>query len=206
MATEGEGSVSRWIGDLAGGGDTEAAAQQLWERYFERLVNLAHARLRAASRGPADEEDAALSAFNSFCQSAAAGRYPRLRDRDDLWRLLVAITARKVIDQTRRERRQRRGGGQVVGEAELGGSDPGAGIGLDQLASEGPTPEFAAMVADECRQRLAGLRDDALRRIALQRMEGYNNEQIAAQMGCSPRSVERKLRLIRKEWLREGSP
>ena len=61
MATEGEGSVSRWIGDLAGGGDTEAAAQQLWERYFERLVNLARARLRAASRGPADEEDAALA-------------------------------------------------------------------------------------------------------------------------------------------------
>ena len=206
MATEGEGSVSRWIGDLAGGGDVEAAAQQLWERYFERLVHLAHARLRAAPRGPADEEDAALSAFNCFCQSAAAGRYPQLRDRDDLWRLLVAITARKVIDQTRRERRQRRGGGQVVGEAKLGGSDPGAGIGLDQLAGEGPTPEFAAMVADECRQRLAGLRDDSLRRIALQRMEGYNNEQIAMEMGCSLKSVERKLRLIRKEWLREGSP
>ncbi|MBV8611765.1 MAG: RNA polymerase subunit sigma-70 [Singulisphaera sp.] len=206
MVTESEGSVSRWIGDLAGGGDTEAAAQQLWERYFERLVHLAHARLRAAPRGPADEEDAALSAFHSFCQGAAAGRYPQLRDRDDLWRLLVALTARKVIDHTRRERRHRRGGGQVVGEATLGGSDPGAGVGLDQLAGEGPTPDFAALVADECRQRLAGLRDEALRRIALRRMEGYSNEQIAAQMGCSRRSVQRKLRLIRKAWLREGSP
>jgi len=206
MATEGEGSVSRWLGDLAGGGDAEAAAQQLWERYFERLVHLAHARLRAAPRGPADEEDAALSAFHSFCQGAAAGRYPQLRDRDDLWRLLVALTARKVIDHTRRERRHRRGGGQVVGEATLGGSDPGAGVGLDQLAGEGPTPDFAALVADECRQRLAGLRDDSLRRIALRRMEGYTNEQIAAQMRCSLRSVERKLRLIRKAWLREGSP
>jgi DNA-directed RNA polymerase specialized sigma24 family protein len=48
------------------------------------------------------------------------------------------------------------------------------------------------------------LHDDSLCRIALQRMEGYNDEQIAAQMGCSLRSVERKLRLIRKEWLREG--
>ncbi|MBV8316476.1 MAG: hypothetical protein JOZ53_16175, partial [Planctomycetaceae bacterium] len=114
--------------------------------------------------------------------------------------------ARKVIDQTRRERRQRRGGGQVVRDAELGGSDPGAGIGLDQLAGEGPTPEFAAMVADEFSQRLAGLRDEALRRIAPRRMEGYNNEQIAAEMGYSLRSVERKLHLIRKAWLREGSP
>ena len=153
-----------------------------------------------------DEEDAASSAFESFCRGAQLGRFPRLDDREDLWRILVTITARKAADLMQREQALRCGGGRVVGEAKLGGLDPGAEIGLDQLATEGPTPEFAAMVADECHQRLAGLRDDSLRRIALQRMEGYNNEQIAAEMGCSLRSVERKLRLIRKAWLREGSP
>ena len=144
--------------------------------------------------------------FDSFGRGAAAGRFPQLGSRDDLWRLLVTITARKAADLVQPERALRRGGGRVVGEAKLGGLDPGAGIGLDQPATEGPTPEFAAMVADECRQRHAGLRDDSLRRINLQRMEGYNNEQIAAQMGCSLRSVARKLRLIREGWLREGSP
>src|SRR4051812_39536096 len=45
MLAEGEGSVSRGIGDLKG---DQAAAQPLWERDFDRLVRLADARLRAA--------------------------------------------------------------------------------------------------------------------------------------------------------------
>jgi hypothetical protein len=69
-----DGSVTRWIGDLKAGGDS--AAQHLWERYFHRLVHLAWARLRAARRAGAieDEEDAALSAFESFCRGTSEGR------------------------------------------------------------------------------------------------------------------------------------
>src|SRR5207237_10567463 len=96
MAAQDDGSVTRWIGDLKAGGDS--AAQHLWERYFHRLVHFARARLRAARRAGAiaDEEDAALSAFDSFCRGAAQGRFPDLADRDGLWRLLVVITLRKV--------------------------------------------------------------------------------------------------------------
>src|SRR5690349_4606330 len=97
MADGAERSVTRWIGSLKAG-DADAA-QRLWERYFGALVRLAYARLRGAPRAAADEEDAALSAFDSFCRGAARGRYPRLDDRDDLWRLLVVITERKALDQ-----------------------------------------------------------------------------------------------------------
>src|SRR6516162_5109920 len=132
MMSQDDGSVTRWIGGLKAGGDS--AAQHLWERYFDRLVHLARARLRSARRAGAvaDEEDAALSAFDSFCRGAAAGRFPRLADRDDLWRLLVTLTARKAAEQVRRERRLKRGGGRVRGEQELGPADPAAG-GLDDL-------------------------------------------------------------------------
>jgi hypothetical protein len=60
MTPQDDGSVTKWIGDLKAGGDS--AAQHLWERYFERLVQLARARLRSARRAGAieDEEDAAL--------------------------------------------------------------------------------------------------------------------------------------------------
>jgi DNA-binding CsgD family transcriptional regulator len=34
-------------------------------------------------------------------------------------------------------------------------------------------------------------------------MEGYTTEEIAAKLDCAPRTVERKLRLIRGVW--EGS-
>src|SRR5262245_52985050 len=94
---EPQGSVTHWIGDLKAGGDT--AAQHLWERYFGRLVRLARSKLRATSRTVVDEEDAALSAFDSFCRGAERGRFPDLADRDDLWRLLVVLTVRKAIDQ-----------------------------------------------------------------------------------------------------------
>jgi hypothetical protein len=47
------------------------------------------------------------------------GRFTQLADRDDLWRLLVLIMARKASAQMRRDRRQKSGGGRVVGESEL---------------------------------------------------------------------------------------
>src|SRR4051812_20120134 len=97
--TEEQGSVSRWLSDLKAG--DHAAAQPLWDRYFDRLVRLARAKMKAArgAAAVADEEDAALSAFDSFCAGADRGRFPQLADRDDLWRLLVVITARKVLAQ-----------------------------------------------------------------------------------------------------------
>jgi DNA-directed RNA polymerase specialized sigma24 family protein len=199
-----DGSVTRWIGDLKAG--DHAAAGLLWQRYFDRLVRLAQGRLRRGLRGGAaeDEEDAALSAFHSLCEGATRGRFDRLTDRDDLWRLLVVITARKVLDQVQRNGRLKRGGGRLVDEAALGGggADP-AGACLDAIVGPEPTPEFAALIAEEVRARLDGLGDEALRQVALWRMEGYSNEEIAAKMGCVTRSVERKLNLIRRAWLGE---
>lgn len=107
--------VSRWIHELTDG-DAEAA-QRLWQHYCDRLIRLASRRLGNAHRAVADEEDVALSAFNSFLRGAAAGRFPRLEDRDDLWRLLVTITARKALAQRRRQRTKKRGAGRVRGES-----------------------------------------------------------------------------------------
>ncbi len=202
MSTEPQGSVSHWIGALKGG-DAEAA-QRLWERYFESLVRLARAKLGAVPRGEADEEDIALSAFHSFCQGAAGGRFPRLDDRYGLWRLLVTITVRKALDQSERQGRKKRGGDRVrVETAPTRGDDDARGDGLDLIVGREPTPAFAAMVADECRRLLEALGDETLRRIALLRMEGYSDPEIAARLGCGLRTVGRKLELIRKAWLRE---
>jgi DNA-directed RNA polymerase specialized sigma24 family protein len=202
MDLQPDGSVTHWLGALKAG--DAAAAQHLWERYFDGLVRLARAKLGAMPRGAADEEDVALSAFHSFCQGAARGRFPRLDDRDNLWRLLVTITARKALDQVRRQARKKRGGGRVlVGSARTGGEDDADGAGLEQVVGREPTPQFAAMVADECRRLLAALGDETLRRVALLRMEGCSDEEIAARVDCSLRTVSRKLALIRKAWLRE---
>ena len=201
MASQGDGSITKWIGDVKAGGDS--AAQHLWERYFQRLVHLARARLRSARRAGAieDEEDAALSAFDSFCRGAAAGRFPQLADRDDIWRLLVIITVRKVMGQVGRQAAAEGGGGRLVGASALIGGDAAENGALDLLAGHEPSPEVAAMVIEEYRRLREGLRTEALRQVLDLRLEGYTREEIAKQLGCAERAVKRKLDVIREAWL-----
>jgi DNA-directed RNA polymerase specialized sigma24 family protein len=198
------GSVTAWIEQLKAG--DVAAATPLWQGYFGRLVGLARRRLGAAPRAAADEEDVALSAFGSFCRAAAQGRFPRLDDRDDLWQVLMMLTARKAINFIERECSQKRGG-QMRRRTAPGRLSGGSGAdALAALPAPGPSPEFAAEVAEECRQRLEALGDDQLRHVVIDKMEGYTNEEIAARRGWSLGKVERKLRLIRKTWERDTRP
>ncbi len=204
MEAEDQGSVTIWI-DAVRAGDQEAA-RQLWRRYFESLVRLARSKLNSKAKGAADEEDVALSAFDSFYGGIAQGRFPDIADRHDLWRLLVTIAARKASNQNRWESQQKRGGGRVLCESDLiAGLEPEAD-GLAQVVGAEPSPEFAAMVADECARRLQGLPDESLRQVALLKMEGYRNEEIAEHLGCGLRTVARKLEVIRKAWLDEAIP
>jgi DNA-directed RNA polymerase specialized sigma24 family protein len=195
-------SVTVWLG-LLKEGDPESAAK-LWRRYFEALVKLSRRRLRGSARTVADEEDAALSAFDSFVRGAARGRFPRLDDRGDLWRLLVVITDRKALDQAQHELRKKRGSGKVHGMSRRGRGDTQNGD-LRHLVGAEPSPAFAALVADQCRELLARLRDDSLREVARLRMEGYSNDEVALQLKCSPRTVARKIEIIRRTWLGEGA-
>jgi len=197
-----EGSVTGWLAQLCAG--DPAAAQQLWERYFARLVGLARKKLQGAPRGAADEEDVALSAFHSFCAAAEQERFPRLLDRDGLWRLLVVITARKAAHLLRDQGRLKRGGGDAARPTPQ--ADESADALLEQALSREPTPDFAAQVAEECQRLLGRLGDDELRAVALWKMEGYTTEEIAARLGYAPRSVGRKLRLIRDLWEKEAGP
>jgi DNA-directed RNA polymerase specialized sigma24 family protein len=194
------GSVTTWIAELKAG--DARAAQRLWENYFPRLVGLARKKLHELPRRAADEEDVALSALDSFCRAAEQGRFPRLTDRDNLWHLLVTITARKALQLVRRERRQKRGGGTVRGDSAFHATPecPEEETGLERVIGTEPTPEFAAEMAEEYRQLLALLGTGDLQAIAVWRMEGYSNEEIAARLGCVPRTVERKLGLIRTVW------
>ena len=190
------GSVTRWIGALRAG--DHAAAQQLWERYFRRLVGLARKKLEHAPRRAADEEDVALSAFDSFCRNAERGRFPRLADRDSLWRLLVVLTARKAAHLVRDQDRLKRRGAAAAADSE--------DEWLDEVLSREPDPAFAAQVAEEYQRLLALLGDAGLREVAVGLMEGYKAEEIGARLGYARRSITRKLKIIRELWMYEVPP
>jgi len=186
-----EGTITHLINRLKQG--DRDAAPDLWQAYFHRLVALARTRLRGAT-GLADEEDVVLSVFDSFYRGVERGRFPALQDRDDLWRLLFVLTVRKAINLVKYEGRQARGGGRVVS---LSGPEEKL---LDEVLSTEPSPELAAQMVDECRLLLGRLEDDTLRSVALWKMEGETNREIALRLGCIEQTVERKLRSIRGLW------
>src|SRR5207248_11785182 len=138
-----EGSVTRWIARLQSG--DEEAARVLWDRYFRPLVGLARKRLQGTALG-AEDEQVALSAFDSFCRGARAGRFPDLAGRDNLWGLLITITVRKAADLVQHEHRRKRHPGRDA-----------AGPDVERLAGREPSPEFAAQVAEEFDGLLARL-------------------------------------------------
>jgi DNA-directed RNA polymerase specialized sigma24 family protein len=192
-----DASISRWLVGVKAG--INADVERLWDRYFERLVRLAGSRLPGHARRDFDEEDVALSAFHSFCDRVARGQFPQLEDRDDLWRLLATITARKVVATIRHKTRQKRGGGQVLGESALMDTDEG----ITQALSREPTPEEAARFAESYDRLIASLDNTTLRSIALSKLEGQTTEEIAARLKVSIRTIDRKLGLIRAVWEKE---
>src|ERR1700754_3450109 len=141
-------SVSQWIAHLKEG--NADAAQRLWERYAMRLVELSRRRLKDSPKRVADEEDIAASVFHSLCRGAAAGRFENVKNRDDLWWLLLAITKQKVVDHVRREGAQKRGGGRTQSEIGLNGQpDDSHGFTLDDLMSAEPSPEFIVELQEQ---------------------------------------------------------
>jgi RNA polymerase sigma factor (sigma-70 family) len=195
-----EDPITQWIEQLRAG-DRDAAAHMLWNQYFEKLVHFARKKLGDYPRRVEDEEDVALSAFKSICRAVKEGRFPDLDDRDGLWRILLSITARKVVNRIRHYERQKR---KVAGETAIGGlGSDFEERGIGQVLGVAPTPEFTAEAIEECRRLLDLLKDPRLRSLAMAKMEGCTNEVIAGRFDCSVRTVERQLQLIRKTWKRE---
>ncbi len=196
--------VTRWISGLAVG--DEDAAQVLWEKYFVKLVQYARRKLHDAPLRTFDEEDVALSAMFSFCRGMEAGRFERVEGRDDLWKLLVTITARKVYAQQRRAMTEKRGGGKVRGESvfQRYDSEDDLQSGMAAILGNEPTPELANILVENTRQYLDCLDDENLRRVAQLKLEGWNNDEIAKRQSCVRRTVERKLERIREKWSKMG--
>jgi len=190
-----DGSVTLLLARLRDGSPETCAdaTARLWARYFGSLVELARTRLPGAARRAADEEDVALSALDSLFRGEAAGRFPRLDNREALWRVLATITLRKVHDAIAHEGRQKRGAGRT----------PASAVGLDAVLAHEPSPDMAAQLADLIGHLLERLGDDRLRRLALLKIEGHTEEEMAAKLGVSPRTVRRKLDLVRRLWERE---
>ena len=165
-----EDSVSQWLEGLKAG--DRDAVQKIWDRYFDDLLLCARRKLRQIPKRTFDEDDVAQSAFLSLCRGAEAGRFPKLKHRDDLWQLLVMLARDKVVNQIRNNTRRKRGAGAVRGDSIFHGADCDA-AGFDEFLGKAPDPQFLVVIDEEFQRLLKSLRTDEQRQIAVLRMEGY---------------------------------
>src|SRR5262249_10562709 len=148
----------------------EQAVQLLWERYFEPMVRVAEARLRGAPCRAGGAEDVAVAAFFRFCRDVQKeGQFPDLSSRDNLLRLWRRFT---VCERTAFRKRETRRHQKVRGDSALGEA------GFEPHAGREPPPEGQVQLAN----LLARLPEEKLqlRSLAVLRLEGLNNDEIAA--------------------------
>lgn len=191
-------SVSELIQQLKQ--NQSAAAHQLWGRFIDQLIRAASKHLRNLPRRVADEEDVAVTAFEAFLRGTREGRFSKLETREDLWQVLAMLTERKAIEVLRRELADKRGGGQTRGESvfERMIMESSCAIGIADVAE--PNSATLELFAGEVREMLDGLGDEVLRQIAILKLEGYTNPEVAQRLEIALRSVERKMLLIRDKW------
>lgn len=186
MESPSRGSVTTWLDGLKE--HSEGAAQELWNRYFAQLVQVARCQLGGFARDT-DEEDVALSALKSAILGVQNDRFPDLNDRTGLWPLLVTITARKAVNELERQHAQKRDRTreQPIADDRL-------------IAGNAPSPEFALCLAEAIQSLVRALNDKTLQLIAQRKLEGYGNDEIAQELNVTTRTVIRKLARIRQEW------
>lgn len=200
-----DSTVATWLALLKAG--NAQAQQEVWDAFFPELVTVARTRLAGMRRTVADEEDVALSVLQSFFKAAQENRFPDLRGRDSLWRLLSWMTQRKAVDLIRHTTRQKRRGGGESACLALEFGEPSSRRSrvrpMEQLAGKEPSPDLAMIFIEELRTLLEVL-SDPMRKVALQKLDGYSNEEIAQNIDCSLATVERRLKMIREIWSKHG--
>lgn len=195
-----DGEISGWIRRLREG--DEDAAAHIWNRYFDRIVEIAKRSLKDASSRVTDEEDVALLALKSLLTGIKEGRFPALDRRDQLWRLLMVITTRKAAAVIEKDHRQKRGSGNVRGDSAIIAPEFEDSIlnGFDQIDGQCEAPDWAALMADETKELMRLLPDEISRQLAILKMEGHTHEEIADKLKCNVRTVERRLKHVRELW------
>jgi RNA polymerase sigma-70 factor (ECF subfamily) len=167
----------------------QKAAQAIFDRYANQLMDLARRRISQRLARRIDPEDIVQSVFRTFFDRARAGKF-HVEGPDDLCKLLVRITVRKTLRQVAFHRAAKRDMNQ---EAAPGDSQEDR---LLEVLDREPTPETAGKFLDQLDHLINQMRPDDREIIEL-RLQGYNNVEIAAKLGISDRKIRRLLERLR---------
>jgi RNA polymerase sigma-70 factor (ECF subfamily) len=175
----------------------EDAARRLYDCYVERLLALARRRLSHRLNSRLDPEDVVQSVFRTFFERVKEGRF-HVEEKDDLCKLLVRITVHKTLRKVAVHTAAKRDLGQEMGQGKE------AQERIQELLDHEPSPDEAAAFLDQLEHFFSSLRPQE-RQILELRMQGYNNDEIAAKLGIYDRKIRRVIERVRglvtrEEW------
>ena len=113
------------------------------------------------------------------------------------------MTVRKAVDIIRRQNAIKNGGGRIRQESVLR-ANPAADCIFDSMEDGQETPDLVVAMRESFQLLLEKLQDSELKEIALAKLDGLENAEIAGELNCSLRTIERRLKLIRKIWCRDA--
>jgi RNA polymerase sigma-70 factor (ECF subfamily) len=167
---------------------SESAAQELFDRYCERLLRLAKRRIGQRMVSRVDPEDVLQSAFRTFFNRVRNDEFS-FHEEDDLFKLLVRLTVHKTLRQIAFHRAGKRNPELEAAQ----GSD--AQDLLQQISADEPSPEAAVALVDEF-ERFMGQLPPLDRQVLSLKLQGYSTVEIAEQIGSYDRKVRRILERI----------
>ena len=171
------------------------AETELFDRIYPLVREVARRTATAQRAAIADGSDFAISAWMSFHNWIRRAELNGDESFAYFWNLLVQMTRCKANEHGRWETAEKRGGGRVISASSFD-SQSDETTWLDTIASEEFSADFLGILYHEQLESL----EPQLQNIALAKLQGYTNKQVAEMEDISERSVERKLERIRRRW------
>lgn len=158
-------------------GEAEAT-DELWQKCHAELMRFARKRLSGLPAKEEVAEEVALSALKSFMMRLPRGQFPELKDSSNVWRLLYTIAGRKAQRAYAKSDRQPR-------------------LGTEHIVDVEAVVDLMPGTIDEL---LGLLPDDFTRSVGRMKLGGFNNREIAEELGTYAEKVRRSVLVISATW------
>lgn len=168
-----------------------------WQQYGASLEAIAAQQLSGRLRRRVGADDIVQSVFRTFFRRISSGQFD-LPDSDSLWRLMCAITLTKARRAARHHHQKKRGLGveHSLSAGEGMQLNPAQDWGVREFVDES---QLDIDLADELQSLLRQLGEEECMVLEL-KMNNLDNEQVAAKLGCSERTVRRLVKNIQDRW------
>ena len=196
MTNASDSPGDRTLANQCQSGD-ENAFREIYQRYSQRLINLAGSRISKPLASRIEPEDVVQSVFRTFFGRTQQKRF-KFEQENDLWKLLVSMTMNKLRNKVDWHTAAKR---SVKAERSM--ESPSGLPSAYDVDGETPSPEAVVEFLDLFQHFLANLREQD-RKILELRLQDLTQQEIADSVGCTERTVRRVLDRIRKQAEQHG--